>query len=223
MSMPARADGDERDVSVLFVDLRDYAALAESRTPREIFAFLSAYTLAVSEIVRARGGSLVEWSGDGAMAVFGAARELPARESSALAAAREIASAMAAAGLSVGVGVASGTAFVGSLPCLDKPLDCAVGNTTILASRLQALCREVGAAVVADERTFLAAGGSADERTLLAAGGSADEFVRLVDTPIRGRVRSETVYALPRAPRIAPARVRRAGLASLLAAPEAAS
>jgi class 3 adenylate cyclase len=97
----------------------------------------------------------------------------------------------------VGVGVASGSAFVGSLPSLEGRLGCAVGNTTILASRLQTLCREVGAAVVADERTFLA------------ARAGDDEFVRLADTPIRGRARSETVYALPRAPRSAAAPDRR--------------
>jgi class 3 adenylate cyclase len=140
-------------VSVLFVDLRDYARLAEERSPREIFAFLSAYSRRVSEIVAGHGGWIVEFSGDGLMAVFGAPAELPARETSALLAGRAIVEAMAEVGLTVGVGIATGSAYVGTLPSVDRLIWCAVGNTTILASRLQGLSRDLGASLVIDSAT----------------------------------------------------------------------
>jgi adenylate cyclase len=186
----ARGEGvasGERGVSVLFADLRNYTRLVESRTAAEIFRFLSAYTRIVSEIVHARGGVVLEFSGDGLMAVFGAPEEVPRKESAALESALEIVDAMAAFGLAVGIGIASGPVFLGCLPAADRLIWCAVGNTTILASRLQGLSRKLGACVVVDERTI--------ERT-----SQGKSFVRHERVRIRGRRRLETLYALPGLP-----------------------
>ena len=62
----------EREVTVLFVDIRGYSALSEGRAPDEIFSTVNSYTLTVSELVNKFGGSVVEFNGDGMMAVFGA-------------------------------------------------------------------------------------------------------------------------------------------------------
>ena len=71
----------EREVSVLFVDVRGYTSYAEHRGASEIFASVNRYTETVSEVVRRRGGSVVEFNGDGMMAVFGAPRALERKES----------------------------------------------------------------------------------------------------------------------------------------------
>ena len=59
----------EREVSVLFVDIRGYSTFAESRRSDEIFSTLNAYTENVSRLVRDHGGAIVEFNGDGMMAV----------------------------------------------------------------------------------------------------------------------------------------------------------
>ena len=70
-----------REVSVLFVDLRGYTALSESREAEEIFAAINRYTEVVSSCVRDHGGTVVEFNGDGMMAVFGAPRPMKQKES----------------------------------------------------------------------------------------------------------------------------------------------
>jgi GAF domain-containing protein len=80
----------EREVTVLFVDIRGYTSFSESRRAEEIFSTVSRYTETVSEIVRKHGGSVVEFNGDGMMTVFGAPRELAHKERAAVEAGREI-------------------------------------------------------------------------------------------------------------------------------------
>lgn len=171
----------ESEVTVMFVDLRGYTAFAESLTPAQVFEFLNRYTQTVSRIVRRHGGFVVEFNGDGMMAVFGAPLSLAHKERQAVAAACEISYAVGALGPGpsaspaershagdgsngtlrshrVGVGVATGPAFVGNIRAVDRTIWSAVGTTTNRASRLQALTRDLGAQVAVDGATHHAAG-----------------------------------------------------------------
>jgi adenylate cyclase len=131
------------------------------------------------------------------MAVFGAPQPLPDKERHALAAARGIVAAVSALAspalgasrLEVGVGLATGTAYVGAIRSVDRHIWSAIGNTTNLAARLQALTRELGTPIVIDEATRDAAG---DE---------AADFERHPETAIRGLRLQRDVFALgvPRA------------------------
>lgn len=176
------------DVSVLFVDLRGYTAYAEPLSPEEIFGAVNRYTGIVSRIVREQGGTIVEFNGDGMMAVFGTPKPLPRKEAAAARAACEIADAVgslhedAAPRLSVGAGVATGPAFVGNVRAIDRWIWTALGNTTNLAARLQALTRELDAEVLLDEATWTAA----------ALPESA--WLRHPNVAIRGRRGTETLY-----------------------------
>src|SRR4030095_10685813 len=89
----------EREVSVLFVDVRGYTSFAERRGAPEIFAGVNRYTQAVSDRVLRHGGVVVEFNGDGMMAVFGAPRPLPRKEASATQAGREISAAVGGVGI----------------------------------------------------------------------------------------------------------------------------
>jgi adenylate cyclase len=195
----------EREVSVLFVDIRGYTGFAESRRAEEIFSTVNRYTEMVSQIVQRHGGSVVEFNGDGMMVVFGAPRELAHKERAAVEAGREIVEAVAGltiddvAGepttLSVGVGIATGEAFVGNIQAVDRMIWSAIGNTTNLAARLQSLTRDLDASLVVDAGTW--------ER----AQPAAAQFEKRSEVPIRGRRETQDVYALPmpRAPWRSPA------------------
>jgi adenylate cyclase len=87
--------------------------------------------------------------------------------------------------LSVGVGVATGTAFVGSIRSTDRMIWSAVGNTTNLAARLQSLTRELDAAIAIDETTR--------ER----ASYVCSDFARHENLAIRGRTERFDVFVLP--------------------------
>ena len=174
----------EREVTVLFVDLRGYTKLAEGLRPEDVFATLNEHTERVSRLVQENGGTVVEFNGDGMMVVFGAPEPLARKELHAVEAARRIVDSMPAT-LSVGVGVATGSAFVGSIRASDRFIWTAVGSTTNLASRLQSLTRELDAAIAIDETTR--------ER----AGYVCTDFVRHPDVAIRGRTGRFDVFALP--------------------------
>jgi class 3 adenylate cyclase len=175
-----------REVSVLFVDMRGYAGLAEQRPLEDVFSTLNRYTRLVSEVVASRGGSVVEFNGDGMMAVFGAPRPLPDKERAAVAAGREILASLHAVGetISAGIGIATGEAFVGDLRGADRLIWSAIGDTTNLAARLQALAKELGAAMVVDAATWRG------------AKGEAGDFALRREVPIRGRQRREDVYVM---------------------------
>jgi class 3 adenylate cyclase len=122
--------------------------------------------------------------------VFGAPRELPAKERAAVDAGLAIVDAvprLAAPGaserLSVGVGIASGQAYVGNIRAEDRLIWSAIGNTTNLAARLQALTREIHAAIVIDVATWKA------------AGESAASFREHAAVRIRNRTGTLSVYA----------------------------
>jgi class 3 adenylate cyclase len=180
----------EIEVSVLFVDIRGYSRFAEALRPEQVFAVVNDYTELVSAAVRRHGGTVVEFNGDGMMAVFGAPEPLADKEAAAVAAGREVVAAMsdlpgAKGELSAGVGIATGEAFVGNIQAVDRMIWTALGNTTNLASRLQQLTRDLGAAIVIDRRTF--------ER----AGDAATVFLPYVGAPIRGRNEREDLFLLP--------------------------
>ena len=88
----------------------------------------------------------------------------------------------------LGVGIATGPAFVGPLRAVDRTLWGVLGDTTNLAARLQALAPELGATIAIDGATHRG------------AGELARAFVAHADTPIRGRHGRLDVHALPRSP-----------------------
>ncbi len=195
LSSGAELASGEREISVLFVDIRGYIGFAESRRAEEIFSTVNRYTETVSQIVQKHAGSVVEFNGDGMMAVFGAPRELAHKERAAVEAGREIVAAVGSMSvkdaqggetkLAVGVGIATGEAFVGNIQAVDRMIWSAIGNTTNLAARLQRLTRDLDASLVIDAGTR--------ER----AEHAAADFEKRPDVPIRGRREAQDVYALP--------------------------
>jgi adenylate cyclase len=117
-------------------------------------------------------------------------------ERAAVAAGREIFTAVGAlpmedakdggAKLSVGVGIATGDAFVGNVRAADRMIWTAIGNTTNLAARLQSLSRSLAAALVIDAATWEA----------LDSAGRRD-FERHPAIEIRGRRQVQDIFALP--------------------------
>jgi class 3 adenylate cyclase len=175
----AKLEAGEREVTVLFVDIRGYTSFSEGQRPETIFSAVSAYTQVVSRIVTDCGGSVVEFNGDGLMTVFGAPRALADKERAAVRAARAIAHEVPTLALRdasgrphhfhVGIGIATGPGYVGNVRAVDRSIWVALGNTTNLAARLERMTRELGAAVVIDVETHKAAGDLAAEFRLHAA------------------------------------------------------
>jgi class 3 adenylate cyclase len=184
----------EREVTVLFVDIRGYTGFSAQRGASEIFRVVNAYTTAVSRVIREHGGSVVEFHGDGIMAAFGAPQELPDKERAAVEAARAAVKVvdggmlgdLGDVHLSVGVGIATGPAYVGNLQSIDRKIWGVIGNTTNLASRLEGLTRTLDASI------------AIDAPTRARAGSSAADFEEHAGVRVKGRDEALSVFAIRR-------------------------
>jgi class 3 adenylate cyclase len=181
-------EAGEREVTVLFVDVRGYTALSESSRAQDVFSTINRYTQTVSEVVQDAGGTVVEFNGDGMMAVFGSPTDLPEKERAAVRSGLRIAEAVEkiehdGRPLSVGVGIATGLAFVGNIQASDRLIWSAIGSTTNLAARLQHLTREIDASILIDATTHAA------------LGGDGRRFRRLEQIAIRGLSERLDVFA----------------------------
>lgn len=180
----ARLEPGEREVTVIFVDVRGYTRFSEHLDAKAIYEFLNHYTALVSRVIQDFGGCVVDFHGDGMMAVFGAPDPLSNKEEAALGAARKILDATPSLGRPVGIGIATGTTFVGNLEAADRLIFCAVGNPTTTAARLQTLTRELGVAILMDESTW-------------AHCATAESCGRHANVRLRGRTRPTDFFSVP--------------------------
>jgi class 3 adenylate cyclase len=181
----------EREVTLMFVDIRGYSAYAENRAPAEVFAMVTGYTQCVSRVVQRHQGTVVEFNGDGMMVVFGAPDSLAGKELVAVTAALELASEVRGAvplavstrsRCPIGIGIATGSAFVGNIRSSDRQIWTALGASTNRAARLQTMTRDFDTDLVIDEPTW---------RTL---GALQRQFVLRPNVSLRGHSRRLNLY-----------------------------
>ena len=109
--------GVKTEVAVLFVDLVGSTKMALDMAPEELVAMLNSFFALVVDIVERHDGWVNKFEGDAALAVFGAPQGVADHAGSALAAARELAAAIASGHprLAAGIGVSSGMAVAGNI------------------------------------------------------------------------------------------------------------
>lgn len=184
-------EAGEREVTVLFVDIRGMSALAEQSAGDHLFRLIEGFTRRAAEIIRAQGGMIVEFQGDCLMAIYGAPDPHPSKEEAAVASGltliRELGGPefrrMIGRPLDVRVGIATGIDFVGTIDCVERRAWTSVGNTSNLAARLEGeVSKTLGLPLVVDEATWLAA-------------GRPEDLTRYEGVAVRGRSSVVTVYA----------------------------
>jgi len=167
--------GAEVELTIVFLDIRNFTAMSEKLTSREVFEMLNAWLPRACAPVLAHGGNVDKFIGDAVMAVFGSPVHQPDHARRAIAAAREIAAAAQTfrqwletrfpdRGLppfAIGIGIHSGKAVVGNLGTERRVEFTAIGDAVNLASRLESATKELGWHIVASRDTLVAAGGDA--------------------------------------------------------------
>src|SRR5262249_55742883 len=68
----AALGGQEREVTILFADLRGFTTLSEKLTPRDLVTLLNRFLDRMSGEIEAQGGVIDKFVGDEIMALFGA-------------------------------------------------------------------------------------------------------------------------------------------------------
>jgi adenylate cyclase len=165
---PDDANGIERDLAVLFLDLRGFTTLSENRLPYDVVFLLNQFFRRIGEAIAIEGGWIDKYMGDGLLAVFGRESGLAAGARSALAAAARIdreldgmnAELIQEFGrtIDVGMGLHCGPMVVGRIGHPDTATITVVGRTVNTASRLEGLAKERGCQLVVSRDVIQAAG-----------------------------------------------------------------
>jgi len=161
-------DGQEREVAVLFVDIRGFTRLAERKLPYDVVFFLNRYFEAVGGAIAEAGGVANQYTGDGVMALFGVGTGPEAACRQALRACGVILARVEGfsralgtdleAPLRLGIGIHTGPAVVGEMGYGQTRYLAAVGDTVNVASRLEGLTKEYQCELVVSEQVMARAG-----------------------------------------------------------------
>ncbi len=149
-------DGEERVVSVLSLDIRDFTRFAERASAREVVDRLNEFYDVVVPILVDHGGHADKYVGDGLLGVFGAPDPLDDHADRAVAAALEIAVAVRARygdELRVGVGVNSGPVIAGTVGGGGHVEFTVIGDPVNTATRVEQVTRQTGDDVLVTEAT----------------------------------------------------------------------
>jgi len=162
------AQGSERELAIMFADIRGFTALSEGRLPYDVVFILNRYFAAMGRAVESAGGRVDKFIGDGIMALFGVDDEIEAGCRAALGAARlmslrlvELNEALRgelAEPLRIGIGIHVGPAIVGEMGYGSATTITAIGDSVNTASRLEGLAKEYAAELVVSAEVITRAG-----------------------------------------------------------------
>lgn len=154
-----KVGGENRDIAVLFVDIRGFTTMSEALEPEQVVEILNEYLTLTTKSIFDNSGTLDKFVGDATMAVFNSPFYLEDYEYKAVCAAMDIVKGGEAIeekfqkrfGRSVGfgVGVNCGPAVIGNVGCDFRMDFTAIGDTVNTAARLEANAKK-GQVLISD-------------------------------------------------------------------------
>lgn len=185
--------GEKRDMTVLFADIRNFSALAESMEPSALARFVNAYFSELTQVVFEERGTLDKYIGDAVMAFWNAPLDQPDHAYRAcrtalgfLRAIQQARAAWRAQGLpevDIGIGISTGAMVVGDFGCERRVDYTVIGDAVNLAARLEALNKELATRMLISEATH------AQVRERVTAR-------RLGEVSVRGKAQAVRVFEL---------------------------
>ncbi|MGH8946625.1 MAG: adenylate/guanylate cyclase domain-containing protein [Acidimicrobiia bacterium] len=161
--------GREREVTVLFADLRGFTSFAQALLPYDVIHVLNRYFYEVGRVIRRHEGAIVSYMGDGLMALFESEHpdQEPLRAVRAglgmLQAVEELnphLRELYGRGLEANLGAHHGSAVVGTVGAPGQRQQFTViGDTVNMASRLEAANKQAGTRFLVSEAVFRRLGG----------------------------------------------------------------
>jgi adenylate cyclase len=155
--------GREMFIAVLFADIRDFTPLAEGLPAYDVVHLLNRFYAAAGRVIGMHHGRIVNYMGDGFMAIFGAgggdSGEVPMLATRAALAVQGAAEDTAhyvrdvyGRAFAVRVGVHAGMAVVGDVGAIGQRRETAIGDTVNLASRIEATNTHAGTTILVSDQ-----------------------------------------------------------------------
>ncbi|GMR06565.1 MAG: hypothetical protein BMS9Abin25_1167 [Gammaproteobacteria bacterium] len=155
--------GEEREVTVLFSDIRDFTNLCEHHAPNEILDLLNRYLTHMSTSIEEHGGVVDKYIGDAIMALFGAPVFHPESPQKAVYCALDMLSDLRLLNevlvkdglqpLAIGIGINTGKVVAGNMGSANRLNYTVIGDGVNLASRLEGLTKQYGVEIVISQST----------------------------------------------------------------------
>ena len=145
-------ENQERDMTVLFADIRSFTALSENMTPPESFAFINTYLEKISPAIRRNNGFIDKYIGDAVMALF------PSSSSDGVRAAIDMQKEVNIYNqqrqknglfpMAIGIGLHAGNLMLGTIGERERMESTVIADAVNLASRLEGLTKVYGAGII---------------------------------------------------------------------------
>jgi adenylate cyclase len=187
------AQGRERPIVAMFVDLRDSTRLGEGRLPYDVVFIMNQFFAEMNAALRSTGGYYAQFRGDGLLALYGLESPLDAACSASIEGAAEMQNRIERLNrslaadleqpLRIGIGIHAGVAIVGTMGPPEAPIYSAIGDMVNTAARLEGMTKAYGCVLVVSDAVLREAG--------IGAGDAPLHQVR-----VRGRNERLAVYAV---------------------------
>ncbi|MFO1169776.1 MAG: adenylate/guanylate cyclase domain-containing protein [Hyphomicrobiaceae bacterium] len=188
LTASAETHGVERTLTIMFLDIRSFTKLTQTRLPYDIVFILNRLFDHFGDAIRKEGGRIEKYLGDGLMAVFGRESGPAVGARQALAAARAIDLTLDAANaeiaavvgqaVDIGIGLHAGPVVIGEIGHSSGMAIDIIGETVNTAARLEALTKDEHCQIIASTDVLQLAGAD------LAALPRKIVHVRGIDAPL---------------------------------------
>jgi adenylate cyclase len=155
--------GEEKELAILFADIRGFTRFAENTPPYDVIYILNRYFGAMGKPIQRYGGSIFNYMGDGLMAVFGVQTSTWAAEQ-AVRAALEMLVALEQLNhqlplltehpLHIGIGIHFGSVVMGGIGSSSAKQMTVIGDNVNFASRIETANKQVGSSLLVSEEVY---------------------------------------------------------------------
>ena len=183
--------GEEKEITILFSDLRSFTSLSERTSPTELVDLLNSYFECMARPIQENNGVINKFIGDAIMAIFGAPADDSDHAKSAVRAGLGMLAELEGFNervskehtLAMGIGIHTGKVIVGTIGTPDRMEYTVIGDNVNLAARLESVTKEQGAPLILSRQTVEAAGDC-----------DGVVFRSLGITPIKGKAKPVEIF-----------------------------
>ncbi len=151
-------DQIQKEMSVLFCDIRDFTALSESMTPEENFKFINSYLSSMGPIVREHHGFIDKYIGDAIMALFSRSADDAVKAGIAmlqwLIEYNQQRVQVGYIPIQIGIGINTGSLMLGTVGEENRMDSTVISDAVNLASRLEGLTKNYQVSLLISDHTF---------------------------------------------------------------------